>query len=43
MVIMEINMPFMNGMEATEQIMGLAANNTIEKPIIIACTSFIDE
>lgn len=43
MIIMDITMPLVNGMEATTLIMDLVNDEIIEKPLIIACSSFADE
>jgi CheY-like chemotaxis protein len=40
---MDINMPLLNGIEATSILMELIKEEKIEKPIIIACSSYADE
>lgn len=40
---MDINMPLVNGIEATSIIMDLVRDGTIEKPLIIASSSYVDE
>lgn len=37
---MDINMPVMDGIQATQQIRDGLNHNDIEKPLIIACTAY---